>query len=176
MTYTLIILAATFLASVWIAFDLLGPVLSTRRTKPNGEGAARAAGPQFYKPIARLFDAEDFEYLAGHADLAGRLSNSRGAAMRLYLVELRRDFLEVWNVCRLLAPISTDSRFVSRLSQQYWSFHWAYVCVYAYCLVPSLARRPVMVDRLVSALAQVRAEARELLAVSDSALALPTAA
>lgn len=176
MTYTLIILAVTFLASVWIALDLLGPGVLARRTKTSGEGGGRASGQRFYKPIARLFADEDFEYLAGHADLAGRLSSSRGVAMRLYLVELRRDFVEVWNVCRLLAPISTDSRFVSRLSQQYWSFHWAYVCVYAYCLVPSLARRPVMVDRLVSALARVRAEARELLAVSDSALALPTAA
>ena len=175
MTFTMIILAVTFLASVWIAVDLLGPGGSPQHRRGNGK-ASHGPGKIFFQPIARLLADVDFDYLSGHDDLANRLTRSRGTVMRLYLVELRREFLEVWHVCRLLAPISPDPHFVSRLSRQYWSFHWAYATVFVYCMAPALARKPAAVERLVSALSQVRAEARELLAVSDSALAMPAAA
>jgi hypothetical protein len=175
MTFTMIILAVTFLASVWIAVDLLGPGGSPQHRRASGKTSDRS-GQTFFQPIARLIADADFEYLSGHDDLASRLTKSRGTVMRLYLVELRREFLEVWHVCRLLAPISPDPHFVSRLSRQYWSFHWTYATVFVFCLAPALTRKPAAVERLVSALSQVRAEARELLAVSDSALAMPSAA
>ena len=174
MTFTWIILAVSLMASVWIAVDLLGPGPS-RPEKGNFSRAGRRRNQRLYEPIVRLFADEDLDYLSAHSDLLTRLEASRSATMRLYLVELRREFLEIWQTCRLLAPISPDPSFLSRLSRQYWSFHWTYANAYAGCLFPALARQTLAV-RLVSALSQMRAEAGQLLAVSDSALSAPAAA
>jgi hypothetical protein len=175
MTFTLIILTVTFLAAVWIAVDLLRPgAARSLQTHAGGEGNPQVSGS--YDPVSRLLDKEDFAAVAEHADLADRLRNSRDATMRLYLRQIRGEFLQVWDVCRLLAPISPDPAFASRLTRQYWSFHVAYVSVYAQCLLPAMMPASSAADRLVSALSDLREQARDLLAASDSALAAPSAA
>jgi hypothetical protein len=178
MTFTLIILTVTFVAAVWIAIDLLRPVVASRflRSRPSAGAPSRGSGAGSYEPVTRLMGDADFDFLAEHADLAVRLRTARGEAMRLYLRQIRREFLDVWNVCRLLAPISPDPGFATRLSRQYWSFHFAYVSVYAQCMLPAMMPRTVAADRLVAALGGIRDQARELLAISDSALAAPSAA
>ncbi len=174
MTFTLLILAATFLAATWIAIDLLRSGHGSGRRA--GAPGSSSRGNAFYKPVGRLLKDVDFDYIGSHEDLKSQLRASRRTAMRLYMREIRVDFLEVWQVCRLLAPISPDPAYVSQLSRQYWSFHWAYLNVQAQCLLPATVRPTVAADGLVDALNAVRDQARSLLAVSDSALVLPTAA
>jgi hypothetical protein len=175
MTFTLIILTATFLAAVWLAVDLLRPALG-ERLRERSEAASVPRRVASYQPVARLLEDGDFEFLANQTDLADRLSRSRRAAMRLYLRQIRRDFLEIWSVCRLLAPISPDPALASRLSRQYWSFHWAYARVQVQCLMPAGVRKPAVANHLVAALTEIRDQAQLLLAASDSALNAPAAA
>jgi hypothetical protein len=175
MMFPLVILSATFLAALWLAVDLMRPADGMRSRRRSGEGDAVAAA-ELYEPMRRLMDESDFHYVSDQGDLAERLRLARRTAMRLYLQQVRRDFLEVWGVCRLLAPISPDPALVSRLSRQYWSFHRAYLSVYAQFALPALVRKPAAADQLVRALADIREQAQSLLAVSHSALSAPAAA
>ena len=173
MTFTLAIFALTFLAASWLAVDLLRPSGAARRH------SGSLASPQThssYAPLCRLLEQGDFEYVSGQSDLADKLSDARRAATRLYLRQIRRDYLEIWGVCRLLAPICADPNFASRLSSQYWAFHWTYLNVQIHCLAPSIVRQPASAGRLVLALTEVRDQARVLLAGSDSALSMPASA
>jgi hypothetical protein len=175
MTFTLIILTATFLAAVWLAFDLLRPALGERLRGDSGASDSSRAAIS-YEPVGRLLEGDDFEFVSGQADLAARLSRARRTAMRLYLRQIRRDFLEIWGICRLLAPISPDPGLASRLSRQYWRFHWTYALLQAQCLLPVAMRKPAAADRLVAALTDIRDQAQRLLAVSDAALSAPAGA
>ncbi|MEZ5366007.1 MAG: hypothetical protein R2748_27660 [Bryobacterales bacterium] len=77
---------------------------------------------------------------------------------------------------RVLAPIASDPNYLSDLTRQYWTFHWMLATAHFHCaLRPSISGRSAG-EKLVSALEQLRAQAGELLAASDSALAVPSAA
>jgi len=94
----------------------------------------------------------------------------------MYLKRIRRDYLEVWNICRLLAPISPDPAFASRLTKQYWTFQWAYWNTLAHCFVPAWGDVSAP-ESLIRTLAEIREQAHGLLAASESAMAAaPSAA
>ena len=172
MTTTVLILVVTFFASVWLAVDLLRPGFRSffRASAPASDDKG-SGGATSYGPVGRLLAEGDFSYLADEEDLAARLLETRSAAMRLYLKRLRRDYVEVWRICKLLAPISPDPAFASTLSKQYWSFHCAYFAVLVQCLLPSMGRRSTAADALVQTLSEIRDQAQGLLAASESAMA-----
>lgn len=148
-----------------------------RRDERAGKEITRTEqGPLSYAPVARLLDAEDGLYIAQTPELAGRFQGMRRAAARSYLNELRRDYIEVWDVCRILAPISSNPHYLSSLSRQYWTFHWMFLTAHFHCaLRPSIAGRAAG-EQLVAILERLRVQAGELLEASDSALAVPSAA
>jgi len=166
MTFTVAILVLTFFASIWLAADLLGPGLH-RLLRSRSAAIDASHNAVSYEPVSRLLADGDFAYLADEKDLAERLLEMRTATMRLYLHRIRRDYLEVWNICRLLAPISPDPAFASRLSRQYWSFHWAYAHLWMQCLAPSVGRQASAADRLVQTLTEIREHAHSLLSVAE---------
>lgn len=174
MTFTVIILLLTLLAGLWLAADLLRPGIRAMLPGAAPEGAESTSAS--YAPVSRLLAEADFAYLADEADLASRLRESRNAAMRLYLKRIRRDYLEVWRACRILAPISPDPTFASNLTTQYWTFHWAYFGIAAQCMLPGLVGSGSAAEHLVETLSELRTQARGLLAVAEPSMAASASA
>lgn len=175
MTFIVSILVLTFFAAIWLAADLLGPGLQSLLRYRFNPPAPRDKTVS-YSPLTRLLADGDFAYLADEKDLADRLLEMRTATMRLYLQRIRCDYLAVWNVCKLLAPISPNPAFASQLSRQYWAFHWAYARIWVHCLLPSLGRQSSAAERLVQALSDIREHAHSLLSASESMTPVAAAA
>ena len=174
MIFAIAILSTTFLAAIWLAADLLRSGFRNLSRDCTADGTIAGSS---YAPVRRLLSNGDFAYLADESDLAARLLQTRSAAMRLYLKRIRRDYLEVWRTCRLLAPISPDPSFATELSRQYWTFHWAYLRLQAQCLAPAIGRDSSAADSLVQVLSDIRQQAGDLLSVSEGALSVePTVA
>ncbi len=174
MTYLALILTTTLLAAIWLAVDLIRPNV---RAFGRAETRRGRASPRSYKPVGRLLKDGDFAYLADEQDLAERLRQTRNKTLRLYLQQLRHDYVETWRVCKLLAPISADPAFAAELSKQYWRFHCAYAGIQVQCLLPALGVDSAPADALVRTLSEVRQQARALLEASEGSLsAVPSAA
>ncbi len=160
MMMLLIILALVVAAALVLALELLRPQ-ATPTDDLTGLSQALAQGRDF-EPMLRLFEDRDFETVA---DLPGgrkKLAKSRGRAARMYLRQLRGDFLQAWAICRLLAPISEDADPVVKLFRQWLSFHG----LYALCWVRSLggpAASPAQARALVAAFSALREGAANLL-------------
>lgn len=175
MTFTVTVLVLTLIAAVWLACELLRPGI--RAWFGGGPEDGDSKGTAAYAPVSRLLAEADFAYLADEEDLVARLREARSATLRLYLKRIRRDYLEVWQICKLLAPISPDPAFAAGLTKQYWAFHWAYAGLLARCVLPALLRGNGMAaDRLVDILTEIRTQAQALLAVSEAAMSASAAA
>lgn len=124
MTVFVALLGVLLVVGIGIAAEI---VRSSTVTPASADAASlRAAMDRLasYEPMRRLFSAAD-EDLVQEADpgLGSRLQLARRKAMRLYLRQLRQDFMHLWSVCRMLAPVSQDQDFVVKLVRQLIQFH-----------------------------------------------------
>ncbi|MGA3025862.1 MAG: hypothetical protein ABSF98_13925 [Bryobacteraceae bacterium] len=82
-----------------------------------------------YRPLERLFDPADLEFVAAHpgytASLGRKLASSRRVAARLFLDELTVDFDRLFRMGRELLASSREDRpdLASTLFQQWLAFH-----------------------------------------------------
>jgi len=123
MTVFFAVLCVLLLAGIGLAAEILRT--STAASQSADADSLRAALDRLasYEPIRRLFSAKDLELVDNSPALRDRLSAGRREAMRRYLSQLRKDFMELWSVCRLLAPVSRDEDFVMKLMGQFVRFH-----------------------------------------------------
>ncbi len=162
----LAILALVVVAALVLALELLRPQ-ATATDDLSGLSQSLAEGRDF-EPMLRLFEDRDFETVA---DLPGgrkKLTRVRGQIARMYLRELRGDFLRAWAICRLLAPISEDADPVIKLFRQWLSFHQLFALVWVRSL-GGTAASPAQARALVAAFSELRKGAVNLLE-QDSAL------
>jgi hypothetical protein len=125
--------------------------------------AAGASVEARYRPLQRLFAAEDFDFLVSRpraAELLARLRRQRKRVMRLFLRELRNDFLRVYSAARLLAPISADPDFAGRLLWQGIQFHGTWLALHALCTVGWIGPARVETTALVTALERLHEAVR----------------
>lgn len=123
MTVFFAVLCVFLLVGIGLAAEILRT--STSASQSADADSLRAALDRLasYEPIRRLFSAKDMELVQDSPELCDRLSAARREAMRRYLSQLRQDFMELWSVCRLLAPVSRDEDFVVKLIGQFVRFH-----------------------------------------------------
>ena len=124
-----------------------------------------------YQPMARLFARGDFDYLRTRetpdAKTGERLRKARRVAMRLYLKEVRTDFLRVWSICRFLAPFSPDPDFGVFLFRQFIAFYALYVALWVRCLVSIYGFIGLDVADIEGVVNSVRKVARHTLQAAD---------
>jgi hypothetical protein len=77
--------------------------------------------------------------------------------------------MQLWSLCRTLAPISPDPEFATGLFRQYAEFHWVYARVLVATLIPSRAPQTGLAGDLVGALRRMRSSAESLLSIADPA-------
>ena len=120
-----------------------------------------------YRPMVRLFARADLDLVADRPDLAEKLVASRKKAMRLFLNQLRGDFMRAWTICRLLTPVSDDPTFAFSLVRRLLVFHGLFAMTQIRCLWAF--RSPIEVDvaPLVDSFSQLRQGAAQLLQAAD---------
>lgn len=168
MTMVLIVLVLIVLAALVLAVELLRPV-------PVSEDALNhlsesLADGRTYEPMTRLFAARDVHTVETLDGGAKRLARQRAEVMRLYLKQLRRDFLMAWAVCRLLAPVSQEADPVVKLFRHWIKFHSLLGMVWLQTYLGHSAGAVDQVKTLVAAFGDLRAGASQLLEV-DAELA-----
>ncbi|MBI1353208.1 MAG: hypothetical protein GC160_02600 [Acidobacteria bacterium] len=167
MTFIVLVLLFTLAFGVLLAAELLRASADSR-----GHSTAEAvAGDRSIslEQLQRLLDDADGQYLQGHPSLARKHRQERRKVLRVYLQALRAEFLRVFGVCRLLAPVSRDPEFVSQLARSYAVFHSAYFLLWMSSWT-GVSFSPAKLAGLSQAVRQIRAQADGLLH-SDSALA-----
>ncbi len=125
MNIFITLLSVILLAAVILAAELLRTSRSHEMSDCDGLWADVSA-PKNYDPVDRLFEEADFRLVAEQPALARRLSSSRRKAARLFLREVRTDFLKAWALCRILSPLSPDSTMALRLVRHWFVFHALY--------------------------------------------------
>ncbi|MBI1357842.1 MAG: hypothetical protein GC160_26190 [Acidobacteria bacterium] len=123
-----ILLALAFFVAVGMAALLLNQPPAPDLSELNVEGSQAS-----YRAMERLFSRADFESLAGQPALQKRLIAARRLVLKSYLQQLRTDYLQVWAICRLLAPVSNDPAYLPELFQSYAAFHWRYALLRLHC-------------------------------------------
>ncbi|MDA1312988.1 MAG: hypothetical protein O2968_06610 [Acidobacteria bacterium] len=127
-----------------------------------------------YRPIGRLFSAEDCAFLGRFGErgwkLTPRLRAARGRVLRLYLRELRSDFGEVWRLARQIAPQSPDPDFAFRIAKQWMIFHAVLALVYVRSWLGWRLPVPVHVVGLVDSLETFRSGVRAVVQQAESAM------
>ncbi len=131
---------------------------------------ANLPGPQWleefslerYRPLERLFDPADLEFLAsqpGYTALLGRkLASARRAATRLYLTELTVDFNRLVRTGREMMAASQVDRpdLASTLFRQWISFHFRILALRFRLRLAPLGLAPRRPAGLLEALARMR--------------------
>ena len=118
-----------------------------------------------YHAMARLCREEDLKFLSSQSPLDAiqrmLFRAKRRHIMRLYLAEMRRDFMKTWSLCRTLAPFMRDRNFGTLLLGQFLAFHSLFGLLWlcAHCL--SGPRLHANIDGVVKALQRMRQVARE---------------
>ena len=166
MTVVVLILGLILLGGAGMAWELL----RLNRAQPEKMDPNDWASPlreESYRPMIRLFASDDFALMTDRPDLAEKLTLARKHAMRLFLEQLRQDFMRAWTVCRLLTPVSDDPNFALSLLKQLVVFHGLFVVTQARCLWGFRAPLEVDVAPLVDSFAQLRRGAGELLQAAD---------
>ena len=126
-----------------------------------------------YEPLSRLFSAEDCAFLRsqpGYSRAIGRrLRRQRRQVLSLYLRQIRAEFTQVWNICRLLAPVSSNPDFGAHVMKQFVIFHGLYWILQLRCMAGGLL--PVHADpaNLVAAFRQLELGARRALQTLEPA-------
>jgi hypothetical protein len=119
----------------------------------------RSAG-ESYRPMQRLFSPGDFAFLGDQPELRRGLRLRRIRVMRLYLRQLRADFVRVYALARALAPTSLDPSFASGITLQAIRFHGLMLLVEARCAVGWFAPVHVNTGGLVELADQLRQTVR----------------
>lgn len=115
-----------------------------------------------FEPLERLVDKERAALVDSHPELARKYGASRRRVLRAYLTELRAEYLRVFEICRLLAPVSQDPNFVSTLIRSYALFHLAYCGLWIRCTT-GIAINSGRILELKQPLEQMRSQAISLL-------------
>lgn len=128
-----------------------------------------------YEPLSRLFTAEDSAFLRSQRGysraIERRLRRQRRQVLSLYLRQIRAEFSQVWNLCRLLAPVSNNPDFGALVLKQFVIFHGLYWTFQLRSVAGGLA--PVHADPadLVAAFRQLELGARRALQTLEPAQA-----
>ena len=125
MNLLIALLALILLAAVALAAELLRKAHVADATTC-AELWAGVSAQRDYRPLERLFDQTDFDLVEGRPAILSRLRGGRRRATRLFLRQLRRDFLQAWALCRILSPISPDPGLAVRLAWHWLAFHGVY--------------------------------------------------
>ncbi len=166
MTYLIVLLTCMILALAALSIALFR--LRRREYTDHTEVIATAADVSvggIYRPVERLFDDRDFDLVkrSGPAKAAlRRFRGQRRRILRLYMGELRRDFLRLWRLGRYLAPLSQNPDFAALVSRQFLTFHLLYISIHIrYLLLGSAATSDLR--GVVSAFESLRTAARRTL-------------
>ena len=117
---------------------------------------------EVYRPLERLFDPADLEFLAtqpGYTASAGRrLASSRRSIARLYLTDLTVDFNRLVRTGREMVATSREDRpdLASTLFRQWVAFHFKVVSLRLSLRLAPLGLTPVRPAALLEALARMR--------------------
>lgn len=131
----------------------------------------RPAGPlspERYRPLPRLLDEADFEFLRAQPgfrpSIARRLAARRRAVFAGYIRQLERDFLALHRAARLVALYApVDRPDLSRLLlEQRFVFAGNMLLLRLRMYVPGLSVRGADLSRLLAALERVGGELRSL--------------
>jgi hypothetical protein len=137
-------------------------------SKVLAQGAARL---QRYEVMARLVSEEDKAFFARCASfnplIAQYVKRKRRRILRLYLRELRGDFMEFWSLCFLLTPYAKDAEFGVTLLRQWFTFHGYYARLWLWSFNARWARVPSEVKQIAAAVQQLGQTAHRLLQTSQ---------
>jgi hypothetical protein len=109
-------------------------VIQLSRRKHSARDLASLPDPRSirrdYRPLTRLLHESDRHFLTSQPGfrrgMERRMESARRRILTLYLREIRRDFCRLWELCRLLAPMSRNPDFGSMIVRQYFTFHALY--------------------------------------------------
>ncbi len=166
MTIVVLILGLILLGGAAMAWELL----RLNRAEPETIDPHAWASPmreESYRPMVRLFARADLDAVVNRPDLIEKLVEGRKRTMRLFLSQLRGDFMRAWTICRLLTPVSDDPTFAFSLVRQLLVFHGLLVLTHARCLWAFQAPIEVDVTPLVDSFSQLRQGAAQLLQATD---------
>ncbi len=128
--------------------------------------------PRRYHAMARLCREEDLKFLSSQSPLGAiqrmLFRAKRRRIMRLYLAEMRRDFMKTWSLCRTLTPFMRDRNFGTLLLEQFLVFHGLFGLLWlcSHCL--SGPRLHANIDGVVKALQRMRQVARETMQATEA--------
>lgn len=129
------------------------------------------AGPladDVYRPMARLFAAEDLEFLQDQPgyrrQMNRRLRVARKKALRLYLAQIRQDFRAMHTYCRSIARESRNWELASLAQRQLVVFYGLFLALQVRCLLGSFAYANVDTRDLVFALCRLQQGVRSVAA------------
>ena len=118
------------------------------------------APPETYRPLHRLFTAEDVAFVAKFTIPGGnalrRLRGARNRVIRLYLGQMQADFGSLWQLAREIAPHSADPDFAALMIRQFCSFHVLLTVARLRSLLGWRLPVSVPVNGLVSAMESLR--------------------
>jgi hypothetical protein len=126
-----------------------------------------------YRPLSRLFSAEDSAFLGRFGNrgkkLTARLGPARARVLRLYLRQIHADFDGVWLLARQIAPQSPDPDFGFWIAKQWMIFHAVLALVYVRSWLGWRVPAPLHVVGLVNSLDAFRSGVRTVLQQVDPA-------
>ena len=171
MTFIVLVLLFTLAFGILLAAELLRAGRDGReQTFAESAASSRVVS---LEQLQRVLDDDDAQYLKVHPGLARKHRKDRRRVVRAYLQAMRQEFMRVFGVCRLLAPVSRDPDFVSQLARSFFVFHSAYFALWIGSWTGvSLSR--FRLANLSGTVQQLRAQADSLLH-SDAALSAGSA-
>ena len=125
-----------------------------------------------YHAMARLCREEDLKFLSSQPSLGAiqrmLFRAKRRRIVRLYLAEMRRDFMKTWSLCRTLAPFMRNRNFGTLLLEQFLAFHGLFGLLWlrAHCL--SGPRLHANIDGVLKALQRMRQVANETMQATEA--------
>ena len=163
MTGSVLILGLILAVGLVLAFELM-KMSGSVATSPDASSLHRALERlDTYQPMSRLFSTTDFEDVRSQPELLSSLRSQRKKAMRLYLRQLRSDFMQVWSACRMLAPVSTDPEFGMNLVRNFVTFQMCVIALRVRCRLGYWKSVDQDVSRLARSLAGIQTQASTLL-------------
>ena len=163
MTGSVYILGLILAVGLVLAFELV-KMSDSSAESPDAVSLHRALDRlATYRPMSRLFALTDFEDVRSQPELISSLRSQRKKAMRLYLRQLRSDFMQVWSACRLLAPVSTDPDFGFNLIRNLVTFQLFVSALHVRCFLGYWGSVDQDLNRLASTLTGLQSQATTLL-------------
>ena len=159
MVLTLVIVLLMLVVLV-VSIGRLGGVELDPHPVEGGDILDSLASAEAYRPLGRLFSAEDSAFLRGFGSrgrrLAQNLGSGRSRVLRLYLRQIRKDFHGLWRLARELAPRSSNPEFGALVTKQWITFHVVLALVHVRSWFGWHLAVPVHVDGLISSLEDLR--------------------